>query len=101
MGKQYEQSITARHTKAVNMAVEHELNKALEKFPKWPTDFVDSVAIMAEESGETVKAALQYKWEGKPKHEIYKEAAQTAAMCFRVMVHILDSEATANEAGEG
>lgn len=62
-----------------------EVERALKKFPKWPTDPIHAAAVVAEESGELVKAALEstYEpWKGS-KENLRAEAVQTAAMCIR------------------
>jgi len=41
-----------------------ELEAAERKFPKFPRDAIHAAAIVAEESGELVQAALQYTYEG-------------------------------------
>lgn len=66
-------------------AVRHELKKAEEKFPWWPTDPVHAAAIVAEEAGELVKAALQYIHEAGDPNEMFIEAAQTGAMAIRFL----------------
>lgn len=51
--------------------------------PHWPDDLIHQVAIMIEEAGESMQAALDY-YDGKegPEH-LKQELAQTAAMCIR------------------
>lgn len=63
--------------------------KAVLKHPAWPCDWVHASAIVAEESGELTKAALQHEYEAGSKHEVYKEAAQTGAMGFRFLVEMI------------
>lgn len=55
--------------------------------PNWPDDIVHATAIMIEEAGESMQAALDlhYGKEVSSDH-LYKELAQTAAMCLRTMV---------------
>ena len=71
-----------------------EVNRAKEKFPSWPTGWpndlkrIEEAAIIAEEAGEVVKAALNMR-EGDPhtttREEYYQEIVQTAAMCIRAL----------------
>lgn len=69
------------------VAVSLELNGAIEKHPVWPKDLIHKAAIVAEESGELVKAALQYKYEKGQYYQMHREASQTAAMCFRFLLN--------------
>lgn len=63
--------------------------KAVLKHPAWPEDIIHASAIVAEESGELTKAALQFEYEAGNVHEIYKEAAQTGAMGLRFLANII------------
>lgn len=63
--------------------VETELNRAKKIHPFWPSDQVHQVAIVCEEAGEALKAALNYQDHGNPFEEIRKEIIHTAAMCER------------------
>lgn len=65
-----------------------ELSKAEIKHPNWPDNIVEQSAIVAEESGELIRAALQEKFEGGTKEECRKEAIQTAAMCIRFLKNL-------------
>lgn len=64
-----------------------ELNGAIEKHPNWPEDKVHAAAIVAEESGELIQAALQYQFEKGQYYQMHREATQTAAMCFRFLLN--------------
>jgi NTP pyrophosphatase (non-canonical NTP hydrolase) len=63
----------------------HELARATDKFPTWPTDPLHAVAVVGEEFGELTKAVLQYTYEPSKtsRDEIRSEALQTAAMVLR------------------
>jgi hypothetical protein len=64
-----------------------ELDAARKKHPFWPTDVVHQGAIVAEESGELVRATLRYHYaEGAEWGEAMREARHTAATCVRLMV---------------
>jgi len=62
-----------------------EISNAEIKFPLFPTDPVQAVAIMIEEAGESMQAAidLAYEHEGGSVENVQRELIQTAAMCFR------------------
>ena len=63
----------------------NEVERAEIKHPDWPTDQVYAATIVAEESGELTRAALQYEAENGSIEEIRKEAIQTAATCIRLL----------------
>ena len=62
-----------------------EVNRAKEIHPEWPDDVIHAVAIVAEESGEAVRAALNYAYHGGAKKDIKTELIQTAATCIRAL----------------
>ena len=70
--------------------VRDEIEKAIEKFPTWPTDPLHALAVLGEEYGELNKAMLQFVYEPckTEKHEIEKEAIQTAAMALRLIMSL-------------
>jgi hypothetical protein len=70
---------------------------ACNKFPSWPVDQVYATAILAEESGETVQAALRHHWDSGSLNEIIMEAAQTGAMAIRVIQGALLAQAEAGD----
>ena len=63
-----------------------ELDRALVKYPVWPIDHIHQAAIVVEEAGELIQAALQHKFEDKPFQAIQKEAIHTGAMAVRFLV---------------
>lgn len=67
-----------------------ELQTAQEKHPVWPKDHIHKAAIVAEECGELVQAALKYKYEKGQYYQMHREAFQTAAMCFRFLLNTPD-----------
>lgn len=69
------------------IAVTAELKEAQLKHPSWPSDFVHAAAIVSEESGELVRAANLFQWENGCYNDMYDEATQTAAMCFRFLLN--------------
>lgn len=71
-----------------------ELDKAVSKFPVYPTDPIHALAILGEEYGELNKAVLQYTYEPEKtsKEEIKSEAIQTAAMAIRFLISLEEFE---------
>lgn len=69
--------ITAEHTKAIN------------KFPNWPVNPYEGYTVLAEEVGELAKALLDYEHKGASIDDAITEAAQSGAMCIRVLQHLL------------
>lgn len=68
--------------------VKDELEKAMGKFPTWPTDPLHALAVLSEEKGELDKAVLQMTYEPHKTNldEVRMEAIQTAAMSLRFLV---------------
>ena len=64
-----------------------ELTRAEVKFPEWPQDPIHAAAIVAEESGELTRAALQSTYEGGDPAAMKKEAIHTATMALRFLLH--------------
>lgn len=62
-----------------------EIERAIIKFPLWPTDPLHAVAVIGEELGELNRAILQVIYEpGKATvDDVCMEAIQTAAMAIR------------------
>jgi len=66
-----------------------ELATAEIKHPGWPDDVVHGAAIVGEEAGELLQAALNYKYQrSKNVDSMRLEAAQTAAMGIRFLVYL-------------
>jgi hypothetical protein len=70
--------------------IDKEIKRAENKFPIWPDDFVIQAAIVCEESGELLKATLDFRNCGGSvakleaiMQDIKMEAIQTAAMAIR------------------
>lgn len=72
------------------IATTTELSRAEIKHPDWPEDKIHAAAIVAEESGELVRAALNYEYEGARYYDMHTEAIQTAATCFRFVLNAPD-----------
>jgi len=82
-----------KHLDSIAESVDSELKSAIRKFPLFPNDIIHAVSIMNEESGESIKAALQLVYEDGAVEDLEKELIQTAAMCFRVLL-ALENEFT-------
>lgn len=62
-----------------------EIIRAEEKHPDWPADPVRAAAVVAEESGELVKAVLDHEEKNSSQYAIVTEAIQTAATAIRFL----------------
>jgi len=76
------------HAIGGSVDIEDEFARAIMIHPDWPDDVIHQVAIMIEEAGETMQAALNYKYHGGEKEKIKEELIQTAAMCLRCLVNL-------------
>jgi len=67
-----------------------EVERAMRKFPQWPTDPIHAAAVIAEECGELQKAVLEAVYEPHKgsRPNIRMEAVQTAAMCLRFLASL-------------
>jgi NTP pyrophosphatase (non-canonical NTP hydrolase) len=69
-----------------------ELDRAVTKFPTWPTDPLHALAVLGEEYGELNKAILQLTYEphkeGASVGHVKEEAIQTAAMALRLAMSL-------------
>ena len=66
--------------------VTEELLRARELHPSWPEDSIHQAAIVQEEAGELIRAALQHEFDDAPKQPMKTEAIQTAAMALRFLL---------------
>lgn len=66
----------------------HELKMAEKKHPGWPDDPVHGVAIIVEEAGEAMQAALDMYYRNGTFRDLRTELAQTAAMAIRALLHL-------------
>src|SRR5436190_23451533 len=69
-----------------------EYHKAIQKHPQWPVDFIHAAAIVGEESGELIQAALQHRYENGQYYNLHKEAIQTGAMALRFLIQMPNIE---------
>ena len=65
-----------------------EVCRATELHPVWPKDLIHQVAIVAEESGEAIQAALNHVYHGDCLEKVRTELIQTGAMCIRALVNL-------------
>lgn len=73
----------------INSKILIELRRAEEKFPNYPSDCIHAAAILMEEAGELIQASLDYYYRRDlDKSKIEKEAIQTAAMAFRLLINL-------------
>lgn len=70
--------------------IQIEVERAMRKFPDWPTDPLHALAVLGEEYGELTKALLQYTYEPHKtsSEEVRIEAIQTAAMALRFVMSL-------------
>jgi len=70
--------------------VRAELNRAMARFPTWPTDPLHALAVLGEEFGELNKAILQltYEPDKATAADVREEAIQTAAMALRLAMSL-------------
>lgn len=68
--------------------VQQELQRAIQKFPLWPTDPLHAFAVVGEECGEAQREALQLVYEPHKStpESLKQEVLQLAAMCFRFLL---------------
>jgi hypothetical protein len=88
------EKIDALGVRAAIDALLHELERAETKFPAWPDDLIHAAAIVGEESGELIRAALQYQYEQGEWQEVQKEAVQVGAMAIRLLKNLPEQEPT-------
>ena len=65
-----------------------ELERAEKLHPNFPADLIHQVAIMSEESGETMQAALNHVYHGDEKAKVKAELIQTGAMVLRCLKNL-------------
>ena len=64
------------------------LVEAEKEHPTWPEDPIHAAAIVQEECGELVRAAVQAYYEGGTREALIKEAEHTAAMAIRFLLGV-------------
>lgn len=69
---------------AIGLVID-ELARARAKHPDFPQDIVHQAAIVAEESGELVRASINAHYEKGRVEDVQLEAVQTAATAVRLL----------------
>lgn len=73
----------------IDGAIAREILRAESKFPGWPEDIIHAVAILLEESGELVKACLDWHYgRCSDQEDIVEEAIHAGAMICRFLMGI-------------
>ena len=67
--------------------ISHECRDAESKFPRWPTDPIHMAAILGEEAGETLQAAIDLVYADGSEDRVIHEARQAAAMGMRILMY--------------
>ncbi len=65
-----------------------ELKAAQKKHPGWPDDVIHQAAIMGEEAGESIQAAIDVYYAQGSLEKLKKEVAQTGAMAIRILMNL-------------
>ncbi len=65
-----------------------ELKLAEQKHPGFPTDPIHMAAIMGEEAGESLQAAIDLIYNNGELNKLITEVAQTGAMAIRVLMNL-------------
>lgn len=84
--------LTTQFADVVMADVSREWVSAMQKFPQWPENNFEGLAILTEEVGELANAFLELKHRHKTEvteSEVYSEAVQVAAMAIRIAQSIL------------
>lgn len=66
--------------------ITEELLRARKMHPSWPEDSIHQAAIVQEEAGELIRAALQHEFDDADKQLMETEAIQAAAMALRFLL---------------
>ncbi len=77
-------------TEQIFELVKKELESAKTKWPYYYADIIHASALINEEAGETIQAALDCTYDNGSLEDVKKEAIQTAAMCFRLLENFED-----------
>lgn len=81
-------SVKAEQLQEILEAVVKELGEAMAKHPLWPVNVVHGAAIVGEQAGELVRAALHEAYGLDNGPALRQEAIQTAAMAIRFLLNL-------------
>ena len=76
--------MTQQHAQIIT-EIYSELLRARGIHPAWPEDVIHASAIVAEEAGEAVRAALNHSYHGEDIELLRTELIQCAATCIRAI----------------
>lgn len=65
-----------------------EIERAEAMHPNWPNDPIHGAAIVGEECGELIKAAIDFNYHDYPEACMETEAIQVAATAIRFLAHV-------------
>ena len=68
--------------------IRNEFARAQRLHPIWPADIIHQAAVVAEEAGEVVKAANDYRYHGGSLEDVRTELVQTGAMVLRMLINL-------------
>ena len=68
--------------------VKLEMEEAERVWPVWPQDVIHQAAIVGEEAGELIEAAVSLTYDQGTAGAIRDEAIHTAAMALRLLLHL-------------
>ena len=69
-------------------SIQYELMTAKKKWPEYYDDVIHATALVNEEAGEAIQAALDLTYDNGSIEKVKAELIQTAAMCFRALENI-------------
>ncbi len=64
------------------------LNEADKKHSEWYSDIIHCAAVLNEEAGEAIKAALNYTYEDSSLDDFIYEVAQSGAMAIKILMNL-------------
>jgi len=76
--------------------IENEISRAKKLHPKWSLDPIHGAAIVVEEAGSAIKAALDFYYGRAGSHLLKKELIHAAAMAIRFLINFEKSETWTN-----